>query len=262
MAPSLPNRPTPMTRDTALLDHASELPQPLSEADYETLDRFLCSDATGAEAMMIDTLDGYLTALAVGPSVPPPDDWLPGVWGPGPEAAPRFASADQGNHILGLIQRQLNGIICSLAADPDAYEPILDTATDDNDAREYLDGEMWCYGFMAGVALIRDAWQPLFDNEDAIQALLPIYLLGGDDQTPRQKALTRTPEQREKLTGQIAASVARLHRFWTPYREAMGERRVATTIERASPKIGRNDPCPCGSGKKFKKCCGAAAVLH
>lgn len=25
---------------------------------------------------------------------------------------------------------------------------------------------------------------------------------------------------------------------------------------RAMPKVGRNDPCPCGSGKKFKKCCG------
>jgi SEC-C motif-containing protein len=28
------------------------------------------------------------------------------------------------------------------------------------------------------------------------------------------------------------------------------------TIVRSSPKIGRNDPCPCGSGKKFKYCCG------
>jgi len=26
----------------------------------------------------------------------------------------------------------------------------------------------------------------------------------------------------------------------------------------AEPKVGRNDPCPCGSGKKFKKCCAAA----
>jgi SWIM/SEC-C metal-binding protein len=25
-----------------------------------------------------------------------------------------------------------------------------------------------------------------------------------------------------------------------------------------SMKVGRNDPCPCGSGKKYKKCCGAA----
>ncbi|TXT41839.1 MAG: SEC-C motif domain protein [Spirochaetes bacterium] len=29
------------------------------------------------------------------------------------------------------------------------------------------------------------------------------------------------------------------------------------TIVRAEPKVGRNDPCPCGSGKKYKKCCGA-----
>ncbi|HVU15876.1 MAG TPA: YchJ family protein [Candidatus Didemnitutus sp.] len=31
------------------------------------------------------------------------------------------------------------------------------------------------------------------------------------------------------------------------------------TVRRESPKVGRNDPCPCGSGKKFKKCCGAEA---
>ena len=31
------------------------------------------------------------------------------------------------------------------------------------------------------------------------------------------------------------------------------------TVRREAPKIGRNDPCPCGSGKKYKKCCGAAA---
>ena len=30
-------------------------------------------------------------------------------------------------------------------------------------------------------------------------------------------------------------------------------------IHRSEPKIGRNDPCPCGSGKKYKKCCLAAA---
>ena len=30
------------------------------------------------------------------------------------------------------------------------------------------------------------------------------------------------------------------------------------TVKRTQPKVGRNDPCPCGSGKKYKKCCGAA----
>lgn len=40
--------------------------------------------------------------------------------------------------------------------------------------------------------------------------------------------------------------------------EAMqgGEIRKIDTFKRESPKVGRNDPCPCGSGKKYKKCCG------
>lgn len=37
------------------------------------------------------------------------------------------------------------------------------------------------------------------------------------------------------------------HPEWTP----------PVTFVREEPKVGRNDPCPCGSGKKFKKCCGA-----
>jgi SEC-C motif-containing protein len=35
-----------------------------------------------------------------------------------------------------------------------------------------------------------------------------------------------------------------------------GELVAKKPIQRTSPKIGRNDPCSCGSGKKFKKCCG------
>jgi preprotein translocase subunit SecA len=33
-----------------------------------------------------------------------------------------------------------------------------------------------------------------------------------------------------------------------------------TTVRRGQPKVGRNDPCPCGSGKKYKKCCGVASA--
>jgi uncharacterized protein len=87
-------------------------------------------------------------------------------------------------------------------------------------------------------------------------------LLGAEEATPEEEALTETPEQREKLTEQIPASVAWIYRFWLPYRDAMAERSVATTFERGQPKVGRNDPCPCGSGKKFKKCCGASTILH
>lgn len=44
-----------------------------------------------------------------------------------------------------------------------------------------------------------------------------------------------------------------------PEAAAGGEVQNIETVRRDAPKVGRNDPCVCGSGKKFKKCCGAGA---
>ncbi len=37
-------------------------------------------------------------------------------------------------------------------------------------------------------------------------------------------------------------------------------KKVIVTQRRATAKVGRNDPCPCGSGKKYKNCCGSATA--
>ena len=39
-------------------------------------------------------------------------------------------------------------------------------------------------------------------------------------------------------------------------KELYKEERNSGTVKRSEKKIGRNDPCPCGSGKKYKQCCG------
>ena len=52
-----------------------------------------------------------------------------------------------------------------------------------------------------------------------------------------------------------AASATKVEESWTAATEVQG----ATTIRRDTPRVGRNDPCPCGSGKKFKKCCARKA---
>ena len=41
--------------------------------------------------------------------------------------------------------------------------------------------------------------------------------------------------------------------------ESAGGASRQKTVRRQADKVGRNDPCPCGSGKKYKKCCGKAA---
>jgi len=49
------------------------------------------------------------------------------------------------------------------------------------------------------------------------------------------------------------AMFARENGRWVYAGQAAGP---GNTVRREAPKVGRNDPCPCGSGKKFKKCCG------
>jgi len=233
----------------------------LSPKEIDEFNRFLLSDITSDETMMLDTLDGYLTAIAIGPTALKPSQWLPRVWGPKVSDEPAFETMEQAQHILDLILRHMNGIIASLQQDPDAHKPIFDTVVYTDDPREYADSEMWAHGFMAGIALCRKDWQPLFDDPDGAKALRPIHLLGSDDVTPEEIALTETPGQREEIGRQIPASVVWIYRYWQPVRKAVMEHMAAHTIQRDQPKTGRNDPCPCGSGKKFKKCCGAA-VSH
>ena len=53
---------------------------------------------------------------------------------------------------------------------------------------------------------------------------------------------------------------ARNVNYPTARRRAGGHDAKVETIHRNAPKVGRNEPCPCGSGKKYKKCHGAAAA--
>ncbi|OIQ98616.1 hypothetical protein GALL_192740 [mine drainage metagenome] len=235
---------------------------PLSDEEMDELDRFLLSDATSDETMMLDCLDGYLTAIVSGPVMLKPSEWLPSVWGPTTRDEPAFDTFAQAERITGLIMRHLNGIIWSLQQDPEAFEPVFDTVIYPDDPHEYSDGEMWAYGYMTGIELQRNNWNAFFDEPNSSVVLRPIYLLGAEEVAPEEEVLTETPAQREELSNQIPASVAWIYRFWQPYRRAVAERTIATSYQREHPKVGRNDPCPCGSGKKFKKCCGASTVLH
>ncbi len=64
--------------------------------------------------------------------------------------------------------------------------------------------------------------------------------------------------QRQQTTGvggSMAAQVAQVESGQAP-QQAAGEEPAVQTIVNDAPKVGRNDPCPCGSGKKYKQCCG------
>jgi uncharacterized protein len=236
-----------------------EVTPALSEKEMDELDSFLMSDATTNEVMLLDCLDGFLTAIASGPAMPKPEEWIARVWGPTAEDAPAFVSAAQAERIISLITRHMNAIGWSLHQEPELFEPVFDMQVFEGDEREYMDGEMWAHGYMTGINMQRDSWKALFESKQGPVALRPIYLLGAPEVTEAEEELVKTPAQREELSKQIPASVGLIYKFWAPQRRA-ADIANGKIPEDAIPKISRNAPCPCGSGRKYKKCCGATRV--
>lgn len=234
-----------------------EIMTPLSEEELYELDNFLLYGVDDDEGMTFEALDGYLHAIAIGPQIIMPSQWLPKVWGAGSNTLPPTGDIDQLNHIMALVMRHYNSIIAGFQQNPPFVAPRW--GGHQYDIGEFEEAEVWAYGFTEGVALKRDAWQPLFDSPEGRQWYRPIGLLGENDFSSGQDALTTTPAQREELAKQIEGSLMNIHASWLPLREAAHEREMS---QRLGTKVGRNEPCPCGSGKKFKKCCGFASELH
>ena len=238
---------------------AHDLTELLSADELEELERFLVHEVPiDIDCMTLDELDGFLHAIAIGPETVMPSRWLPKVWGLEDRGLmPPVNSLERANHLLGLVMRHYNSIISHLEQMPDGLQAIF--GTDQNQEGEYEDAGMWAHGFIEGVKLSHEAWQPLLRSQKGQEWYRPLQLLGDDDVTMAHSNLLATKEQVEALNQQAVDSVMQMHAYWLPLRRAVAERQAAQAIGK---KVGRNEPCPCGSGKKFKKCCGAPSELH
>jgi len=95
-------------------------------------------------------------------------------------------------------------------------------------------------------------WFSYGELEEFDELLGPIELLA--DTLPAESRSRMSPEQWRKRVldaeANLPATLERLRAYWTIVREP------PATIRREGAKVGRNDPCPCGSGRKFKQCHG------
>ena len=211
------------------------------ESDLGLLETFLLSDNVSEDAMLLSELDGYLTGIVVGPEMIMPSEWTPLIWGSMP---PDFVSESQASSIMSLIMARYNQIIEDLTFGSEEYEPIL---AFDTDGSQFA--EIWAEGFMAAVGLRGDAWSPIFESTAGAAASLIMALTipemmedFADDED--------TAEVTKAISKDLSTSVVAIDRFWK------SKRGVVSATARPGSKIGRNVPCPCGSGKKYKKCCG------
>lgn len=260
----------------------------LGPDELDELDTLLDDLRTrGEEIPQWEFCDGFLAALVCTRRPIPPAEYLPMLLGDGEalEVAegeplpllPAFTDAAQQARFIELWMRRWDEVVRQLDADvqsldeDEAYAPeAMDmrgaVASLPEADRAEMEGQeipsfaqVWALGFMFAVENWPDEWAAPRDKEAAQwldDALDRIVALTEDDTGKPEVCMysedgaPSTSKARVEAFGEAIWAVYDLRQLW----KSMGPR-VETL--RKPPEPGRNDPCWCGSGKKFKKCHGA-----
>ena len=214
------------------------------------LDRELL--ALGDDAMPIEQLDGLIAGVLVCPELISPADWLPVIWGQNADGPAPFEDVDHANFVFGLIMDYYNDVVLTLTNRPDRYRPLFPIH------RNEILWELWIEGFAEAVRLRPDAWQRFLDADaetsDVMVGMLAlIEVAGREHDLPRELVDDLTVAAPELIPGWITAL-----NNWRLANNRRGPRLEPSEAppSAAAAKVGRNEPCRCGSGKKYKKCCG------
>ena len=228
------------------------------------------------EEVSFEWVDGYLAALAAGPRVPDTEIWLAALFG---DAFDR-AFADPADHTqalrslkarLSVLQNQLDPEALLDDADSLRLFAMISEITDEDrqrlvdemgigaeDAALVQTGGLWAQGFLDAVEAHADIWTEPVDQVQAetfggsMDQIAALLLPRDSDELAEHLSLfyPGEPPSRDELIDEALFAVQLLRIYWLDNAPRPAQRRVEATP-------GRNDPCSCGSGKKFKKCHGA-----
>lgn len=225
----------------------NNLNAPLSDAEEEELEEFLLgripeddyTDDLDEGVLVLPELDGFLTAIVSGPESLPPSQWLPALWGDFP---PEWETPEQANHFFSLIFRHMNGIAGTLMQQPDDFEPMFYQRDFEGELVEIPDE--WCEGYMRAVTLNPRVWEAGGKELDSLLGALFIFTEAGDFE-----AHNLPTAERDEICAILPNQIRAIHAFW------LARRSPPQPVRNTAPQASRNDPCPCGSGRKYKKCC-------
>ncbi|GGJ97240.1 UPF0149 family protein [Luteimonas terricola] len=241
-------------------------PNYLDDDHIQRLAALLEQRAVPFKGLNLEALDGFLSALVVAPSLVLPSEWQPVVWGGKP---PRWDSIEEAQEVQGLLMGHWN--MCSARVRhgdddlPDHLAPLLwlpedPELTGEEALREdELDvGHDWALGFFAAVGLREQEWDRWLDDNDWMEDIFDLLdrLVSGevmDFEDPTAAATPISYRERLEIIVGLPGMLADLNHHRV---EALTPREPIR--REATPE--RNAPCPCGSGRKYKKCCGSATT--
>ncbi|MEO6928495.1 MAG: UPF0149 family protein [Casimicrobiaceae bacterium] len=198
------------------------------------------------ESLPLDATQGAFYAMASGPGeFPDADAWLAVILGDDAQ----WQDDAQRDSVANLLQRFAQECQRDVHRSEDSLPLLL---FDDEAGKP--DYATWCQGYLDGVDASEPAWTTLADPGEVAELLLPLEVLATehDDAPATFDAIDDLGAYAREARSDFAGILLDIRQFWFDRRT----QRVPQTRE--SPKVGRNDPCPCGSGRKFKQCHGAA----
>lgn len=211
-------------------------------------------------AMLLPEFDGFCAGLLVCPEMISPAKWIKLVWGQ--EGLPEFDNMEDMQSVLDLIMAHYNRV-AEMLTPPASFGPVIDEVQ----ATGEVMWEFWMEGFSTAMALRPDAWKKITQSGDeyAMAALMGIMSLSKFARERSRYSKSEQIERDDDAVDLIIDSVLELNRYTKGLPpEALFEGMLWETPNPANApfaphrntKVGRNEPCPCGSGKKYKKCCG------
>lgn len=210
-----------------------------SDAIDDTLEHYFDKYGSDDSILSVGELDGFFAALACAPRTLMPSRWLSAMWG-GETQMPDWDEKEEIDEFHEALMLVYNHVMNEFVEGE--YGPRI-YAEDDS----FVAVDEWCEGFLRGVHL----YGALAEADQAFleQQLQPIRLFVTSEGVDELLALT--PAQLQEQAARIEFSVQALRKHFFD-RQVIEAR---TPFFAPGEKISRNDPCPCGSGKKFKKCC-------
>jgi len=236
----------------------------LDPAEWDMLDELLARTPEPLEPLDIVMLDGYLCGVIVQPVALEPAAWLPHVFDLEGAGLPERVDAEWQRHVTALVMRRHAALTRSIVEDggfdPVVFEPAEDTDVEPDDSgwAELAPASRalapWVAGFEHATACFPDLLEV---DDDEVQAALDRILRHLPPDTDEERT-QRAALDREAPVGSLDEAIDELVADVADIEERTRDLRYQVeTMRRDGPKVGRNDPCPCGSGRKFKHCHGA-----
>jgi uncharacterized protein len=233
----------------------------LSKKERDQLEMLMEARDPGLAGPMqgsITRVHGFLTSIACGPMVMP-SEWIPVIFSDADDVG--WESPEQAQAAMTLLMRFHNEIVADLEPSGRRYSIIIDRLGDGADAIDLADD--WCQGYVLGIAMRDDEWQEAMEAPELRTAFLPILTIAHPKKLGLDAAEDFTTYQ--ALVDELPNCAFEISEWWRKTRVASMQGSAAPshfgTVRRVGPKVSVNAPCPCGSGKKYKRCCSTLRAV-